>query len=64
MTDGINKLAWFVAALTILAWAFVPRIVAAHPVYFPKVPVIKTTVLPPADMDPQNDSTPTVDGSG
>ncbi|MCK0149013.1 hypothetical protein MWU54_03175 [Marivita sp. S6314] len=48
MTENINRLAWFAAALTIIAWAFVPRLVEARPIYFPKIPVIDTTLLPPA----------------
>ncbi|WP_439122567.1 hypothetical protein [Marivita sp.] len=50
MTTNINKLAWFGAALTILAWAFVPRMAMAYPVQFPPIPVVETLPLPPTPL--------------
>lgn len=53
MTTYLNKLAWLVAMLMILAWAFVPRTALAFPVMFPKAPGVETLSLPPV---PSNDT--------
>ncbi|MBO6883062.1 MAG: hypothetical protein JJ869_05700 [Marivita sp.] len=47
MTLYLNRLAWFAALLTIIAWAFMPRMAMAYPVMFPKVPEIDSLPLPP-----------------
>lgn len=47
MTFYLNRLAWFVALLMIIAWAFMPRMAMAYPVMFPKVPEVDTLPLPP-----------------
>lgn len=47
MTTYLNRLAWFAALLTIIAWAFVPRAAMAYPVMFPSVPAVDTLPLPP-----------------
>ena len=50
MTINFNKAAWFIAALTILAWAIMPRVAMAMPVRFPELPVLDTIPLPPIPM--------------
>lgn len=47
MTIYLNRLAWFAALLTIMAWALAPRMAMAYPVMLPKVPEVDTLPLPP-----------------
>jgi hypothetical protein len=47
MTTYLNRIAWFAALLTIIAWAFVPRVALAYPVKFPSIPNVDTLPLPP-----------------
>lgn len=47
MTTYLDRVAWFAALLTILAWAMVPRPALAFPVMLPKVPAVETLPLPP-----------------
>jgi hypothetical protein len=54
MLQTLNKIAWFAAALAILAWAFMPNLVSAHTVMMPKVPLVVATALaPPTVPAPQ-----------
>lgn len=52
MADHYNKLAWFAVALAVLAWAFLPRLVSAHPAFVPKPTVVSVTLLPPVSAEP------------
>ena len=53
--DVVNKMAWFATALTILAWAFVPKIGFANVVMFPSVPVVNVSYLPPSKSSVDRD---------
>lgn len=50
MTFNLNRLAWIITVLTIVIWAFLPRMAMAYPVMFPKIPEVDTLPLPPAPI--------------
>jgi hypothetical protein len=52
MTTYLDRLAWGLALLTIVLWAFVPQMAMAYPVMMPKVPLVDSQPLPPV---PSND---------